>query len=283
MNKIIYASSVSYNVLEKLNISNKVHSTFDKGINIEAKDALVFIGGERMRVPFGIHLSLEDLKKLDDVSTEDKYRFNSSRQELLIGKHIISFSQAELYSSVIPFNKDDLDINILKKALDIIMDLNFNTGFDLKVRELLLEDSSPVRDLRENLGLKDRKEIEKILRNIIGRGKGLTPSGDDLLLGILLSNRIGQILDPVFLEILGELINQELLTTMVSVNYYQAGLRGEFSSPMIDLYQGILKKDEVNIEGYIRNIINYGHTSGRDTLAGIAIGIEGLIKKLGGR
>ena len=277
METIIYAKSLSENVINRLNISNMVHSTFDKGINIESRDGLIFIGGERMRVPFGIHMDLRDLKRLGNLQKGDKYRFNLGRRELILGGHTISLTRAKIYSSYIEKNLGELDKELLKEVFKKIVDLDFSTGFDLSLKEVIYKNDSPVINLRNNFTSHDEEEIEATLRSLIGRGRGLTPSGDDLILGLLLVNRLGPILKPLLIKIFKELIGNEILTTRVSMSYYNSGLKGEFSSPMIDLYKAILRGDRENMDSYINNIINYGHTSGRDTLTGIALGIERLI------
>src|SRR5699024_12301403 len=67
------------------------------------------------------------------------------------------------------FRSDSLEI-----LLDKVLDMNLKTGLDVMVNEVLSGKEPVLNDLEEVIISKDTKYIEKKLRKVIGRGKGLT-------------------------------------------------------------------------------------------------------------
>ena len=299
MKKIIYAKQVSENVLKDLNPNNKIHSIFENGINIKGQDGLIFIGSEkRGRLPFGIHLKDKDIKELTNVNKEDIFKFNPNKKHLTVKDRIIDLNKAKLYSPKLP--KDETDTKdkdgrklkttlkgkhsredktnakgpILDFVLEEIIKMDLTTGLDLTIREILSKENPLIQHLKDSLSSQDIDFIKTTLQKIIGRGRGLTPSGDDLLIGLIWFNNIKSILSQEFIQTLKELILANNLTTDISINYYKAAFKDLYSSTLIDLYKSIKDNNKEAIKLNLRNITNYGHTSGYDTLSGIALAID---------
>ena len=91
-----------------------------------------------------------------------------------------------------------------------------------------------------------------------GRGKGLTPAGDDILLGYALIEYLHK---KSIKLIYGN------YTTDISKQYFDAFNRGYVNEYMFDLFS----KD---VEEAVLNITKIGHTSGYDLLFGIFLGIK---------
>ncbi len=106
---------------------------------------------------------------------------------------------------------------------------------------------------------------------LIGRGKGLTPSGDDILLGYgagLLA------LDPSgagrrFLNILAGCLHGQ--TTDISLGYYSGLDAGYVNENMKFLLRGFWSSDREDARRWIRSVRAVGHTSGCDTLYGLRL------------
>ena len=71
--------------------------------------------------------------------------------------------------------------------------------------------------------------VEQQLRYLIGRGQGLTPSGDDMLVGMLFIHSIHPYIAKIHLEKIKQLIN-EPLTTLVSQTFLKYAVNDQFSS-----------------------------------------------------
>ncbi len=112
-------------------------------------------------------------------------------------------------------------------------------------------------------------------RWLIGNGPGLTPSGDDMLAGMLaalhgagFSCRLKLFIPPA-----DQLVP---LTTSVSCSYLNSARRGEFSLPVVKVMRGLQSTSDP--QRAIQRLLAVGHTSGADTLLGIAIAQHWLQK-----
>lgn len=118
--------------------------------------------------------------------------------------------------------------------------------------------------------------VASSLRALIGSGPGATPSGDDALVGLL------AVLHRVWLpeRSNGPLSRLRALvprfidrTTVISAHYLSLGLAGHFGEHLTDLvdgYAGGAGDDSARVA----RVGEVGATSGRDTLVGVAIGLE---------
>lgn len=113
------------------------------------------------------------------------------------------------------------------------------------------------------------------LHGLIGRGPGLTPSGDDMLMGMLAvlfaSRHASQLLSRGFLPPADQLM---LSTTSVSCSYLNSARRGEFSSPVLRVLRSLQTGRDP--QPAIQRLLSVGHTSGADTLVGMVMALQGL-------
>lgn len=117
--------------------------------------------------------------------------------------------------------------------------------------------------------------IKSSVHHLIGRGKGLTPSGDDLLIGYTMIRKafIGR---DYFEEILRQGVETQS-TTDISEAFYGGVLNGYVSSLFISLILAVQQKTYEEAKTLIDRIVHYGHTSGYDTLFGFYLGLQSLI------
>jgi hypothetical protein len=116
------------------------------------------------------------------------------------------------------------------------------------------------------------------VRALIGLGPGLTPSGDDLLIGYLAglwstvrdrSKRVQ------FIPDLGKrIIRLSRMTNDISRTYLYHAVRGQVSSRLANLAEAI--SDEENSERLLdiaEAAMSVGHTSGMDAVTGLLVGL----------
>ena len=115
----------------------------------------------------------------------------------------------------------------------------------------------------ETLKQADDKTVESSLRYLIGRGQGLTPSGDDILTGMLFVHFMKPFIFDGNLKIIQELI-QEQLTTIVATAFLDSALKKLFSSKILVLQQ------QPTVY-HMNQLLEVGSSSGKDTLYGIFI------------
>jgi hypothetical protein len=97
---------------------------------------------------------------------------------------------------------------------------------------------------------------------------GLTPAGDDFLMGAIYA---GRILHPSGMaETIGRVIAAAAkpMTTALSGAWLQAASRGELGEKWHELFDALLSQDIPAIHRSINRVLAVGHTSGADALAG---------------
>lgn len=116
---------------------------------------------------------------------------------------------------------------------------------------------------------------------LFGLGGGLTPSGDDLITGFILfqarlNGANGIAVD--YLCRIGEQLTQRAYqrTTWVSANRLEAACKGWSEEMFLDLIEVITGDVETNDADMIRNLYEFGHSSGVDTTVGIALSAGAL-------
>jgi hypothetical protein len=110
----------------------------------------------------------------------------------------------------------------------------------------------------------------------LGYGRGLTPSGDDLLLGLLLAlNRWGDILAPgLDIEAFNRLVlpSASQRTTALSASLIACAAQGQADERLVAALDGLLCGG-TPAETLISAIAKWGNSSGLDALAGMLLAI----------
>lgn len=174
---------------------------------------------------------------------------------------IIKGDKTQRLNFIVDSHTEILDLNLGK--------IHFN---DFKLLKEIIKEKNPLTGLNGKndpltFNLEILEELSPIYNpnNIIGRGLGLTPSGDDILIGIIL---ILNILKKR--EELSKIIESADLsrTNKISKNFLEFTFKGYFSESILKL----LKEDD--IEKNVEEILKTGHTSGADTLLGMYYAIN---------
>ena len=106
--------------------------------------------------------------------------------------------------------------------------------------------------------------------NLLGLGPGLTPSGDDLVGGVMIAlHRLGlrSCLVPLASAV-SEVLDAR--TGPISAAHLKAAMEGMGSEAVHRAMEAILANNGEAIEGGLAQIDSVGHSSGWDTMAGIA-------------
>jgi hypothetical protein len=109
--------------------------------------------------------------------------------------------------------------------------------------------------------------------DLLGLGIGLTPSGDDYLVGLLAGMEAAG--DPARFG-LAEAIGRQApaRTTAISAASLRHAARGAFSERLHDLLLALARGDVAGLETPIRRVMAYGATSGTDTLVGLLAALD---------
>lgn len=120
--------------------------------------------------------------------------------------------------------------------------------------------------------------VEQAVRRLIGFGSGLTPAGDDALIGLLavLDRRRDEPGTPRVLTGLHAAIQRHLhRTTDVSAHYLRLALEGHFGESLEDLLDAIDAQAPVaTLHTRTTDVLSLGSTSGSDTVRGLLVGLD---------
>ncbi|MBB5193189.1 hypothetical protein HNQ50_003943 [Silvimonas terrae] len=135
---------------------------------------------------------------------------------------------------------------------------------------------------RATAGANHRQALLPVLNAhaLVGYGQGLTPDGDDYLVGYLAAlQRVGPL--PVVTAhaaAIGQQIRRCLSNTnQISAHYLRLAIAGHFSESIHQLRSALIEcapPDE--LAGHAEHILQYGATSGLSTLAGFLHGLRAI-------
>jgi hypothetical protein len=130
---------------------------------------------------------------------------------------------------------------------------------------------------------KDPGLFEKACDALIGLGPGLTPSGDDLLVGFLaVQERFASPIRKWLYDsgLINRIIGkQKGRTTTVSLQFLKCAAEGRFSETLLKVIDGVMFQDRAHAEteyAVIDDFLGWGHTSGTDTLVGVVVALSTL-------
>ncbi|HEU0296709.1 MAG TPA: DUF2877 domain-containing protein [Anaerolineales bacterium] len=114
-------------------------------------------------------------------------------------------------------------------------------------------------------------------RKMIGLGPGVTPSGDDVLIGFLAGlhstagNEQGKL---AFIQAFGESLSSlSMETSEISRTYLYHAIHGRFSSSMIALLDALNADKEKQLLSAAKAAMHVGHSSGMDSVTGLLMGL----------
>ena len=266
-----------------------VHSVFRSAVNLSpAKESnlLTLVTSSEADLPQGIR-----------VDTPEDFSFESGalragepaacRDELLrFGPLTIGLRGARRWKCDLPSLQADLtDPSVAtawRNAWDALNKRQVQLNAEIIAQDLLRSDAT-LRAGAAMRGLLDATRrtdpaAPASIRPLIGLGSGLTPSGDDLLVGYLAglwcavrnSRERTQ-----FVTGLGEtVIRLSQRTNAISRTYLTHAARGQVSSRLADLAEAICRGENSDrLLAAAESAMQVGHTSGMDAVTGLLIGL----------
>jgi len=117
--------------------------------------------------------------------------------------------------------------------------------------------------------------VDEAVTYWVGRGPGLTPSGDDLLVGMLIALQFSGVIDSSGLVRLREPVETAAsrLTTDISAEYLYYACRGMVTGMVCDLLVALDRSNTVAVLDAVDRLSRYGHTSGMDCVLGVLMGL----------
>lgn len=112
-----------------------------------------------------------------------------------------------------------------------------------------------------------------------GRGRGLTPSGDDLLLGWCYALKRLSAFHPLDLTTIFSIITGLIFqnSTLISANLVNAAAKGEVDERLLSAFEAMIGLSPIDTKN-IENIIYWGSSSGVEAVAGMAIALDAVAR-----
>lgn len=289
MNKsTLYGEEYSYLIPLLLCNSEEgyVHSRFSNGFNIQMGNSLIFIGNKKNGLlPFGIHLREEDTSfAVSSIMNNEFVKWNESKNSIEFSNVSITLEKGKPFNNeLIPMKSRQTFERSFHQFTSLLMNVNVKTGLDVSINKFLKkfenvgnhewdEVETFIIKLIEAAISNDEMLMDKVLKYFLGRGQGLTPSGDDTIVGFLAFDAISHFLSEKFYDKISKKIEGESITTDVAREYLRYALRREYSSTVTNVVNSIASGNK-ELEMHFKKLLGVGHSSGLDTLLGILIGM----------
>lgn len=275
------------------NQKGEVHSVFDHAMNIVLSENyfLTVLSDEFLSIPFGISLNLEKGFSFKNWA-EPRQKLWIDKNGMRLKSGIFDFSsklQPKIFScqlqrfNIHKFNpkitelihlwvKDSFSGGGFYKLYDSFSFSTFHEGCSSSEDPVLFYAHGLLARLKKNFLEESNWDAAETFNEFVGLGTGLTPSGDDFILGFLAffhflkkpplrSNFIRDIRNKLMNSVSGR-------TTMVSEVYLNYGLNGQFSETLTAFVQGLFTDDFDELKKKTLQLISIGSTSGVDMIAG---------------
>ncbi|GBU09618.1 hypothetical protein AwWohl_07560 [Gammaproteobacteria bacterium] len=266
-----YCGALVYSSVGKLSS----HSFFENSIN------LILSNDDLQSLPVLITLSFASSNKNIDLHGHmivlNQADFFEIKQQLRQDKSITNIT---LNRSALSFPFGTIDLNNARKWYPNALQSQKLSDKQCNFITQLLHQK--IQTLNNDMWLLSYQKIKQLfefylkthdminLVKMLGLGIGLTPSGDDFLIGLYAATCIKKSL-PIDMQLL--LKKSAAATTSISQHFLQSAAHGFFSESLLAFNQLDLNSNEEQIKKSLENVLQKGASSGLDTMLGYMSGL----------
>lgn len=268
-----------------------------QGIFIKGTEKrMIFLSFEDFRGPLIANLS-GDLQHLGNLSSGGEVTVSQKRLIFSNPDISISATSAKVWQPPIlletPLDEGDRHNLISKLALDVYHQkgeegfsgmLPILVGFspenmssDYQFQDFFAK----INQIRNQIAKNDLLPLSQTIRSFLGLGSGLTPSGDDFIIGLLLVlNRWEHVLQPGdHLPILNQQVVESAYkcTTTLSANLIECAALGYADERLIQAVDFLAAAKHHQPE-VLYGLLNWGNSSGVDALVGMITAFSPLLR-----
>lgn len=273
-----------------------VHSVYRQACNIELDDgALVtLLGREPGNVPHGIRCALPEpddfrawLRPAQAVAA-DGLSLRVPEARIAVDLSAAAHWRCGLDPCAIdPYAEPS--VRALRSVRMVLQEQAPQSGF----APLLLQGAKPSSPLDQAMQRRLRQALPALSRagsnldsvaaaqalaQLAGLGPGLTPSGDDFIVGYLAALYTRCSAEPALRPFLGGLIapvtRLAAAANLISRQYMLNALAGEFSEALAQVVLGVAVRDDLRLRESAARLVRVGHSSGADSLVGLLFGLR---------
>jgi hypothetical protein len=253
-----------------------IHSAFGSAVNLRAEHRLVNCSTGVISSPNGIEMTPGDLRRLQRLCCTtpcdvlEWCPVDGAMTSRTDGVVTASTPQTVVFDTALPTARGD---KLLASASTLVAHLARTRG-----RTGLGDDWLALTTDATLTGAVDSLvggRVDEAVTYWVGRGPGLTPSGDDLLVGILSALQFSGVIDSRDLVRLRDLVETAAsrLTTDISAEYLYYACRGMVTGMLRDLLVALDRSNTVAVLDAVDRLSRYGHTSGMDCVLGVVMGL----------
>jgi len=255
-----------------------VSGVASRGIYLQPEDDwTLYLSLEKYRGPLTINLG-GHFSWRENIKTGHPVHFISGKIRFPMDNVSISYEDADIWRSAL----NDGNREFIFKQMDSVLNLSKKLAAGNPYLSLLFENPVPIPDvpgltekilnLRTALKDGDLERITSGSTKLLGLGPGLTPLGDDFILGVLLTFNYCGIsnLKGHNLKKINQIIIQHARekTTRLSSSLLVCASEGAADERLLIILDGICSGNEIT-EGALRDLLAWGSSSGIAVLAGM--------------
>ncbi len=253
-----------------------IHSVFDTAVNLRAGRRLIACTSRRLSAPHGVEVTPDDLNRLRDRGHRQPsatLHWNTCRQQLADATGELTIRPAPglvVFDPVLPvFGPTGWQPGVAA-LLGHLTQRELRTGFGADWPALVNDPH-----LVAALAALACGHVDDAVRYWLGRGVGLTPSGDDVVVGALAalwsSGRLGDWTTRSLAQQLESAVRSR--TNEIAAEYLRYACRGMAAGPVHGLLVALRSHDAAVADAAAR-LAGYGHTSGMDVTLGVVAALR---------
>jgi hypothetical protein len=270
---VLAVESIGY-LVPRSNFIGQDHSVFASACNIACRDTLLTLCAiDAGRGPTMLTLAhhAPDLRQLFDAGERVRCR----DAHLRTGRAEVRWADAALWrptglDRMLPVSCIEAHVSGVARALARHGD---------RPCSVIDRDAAPVASaLRDACRALDPACAAHQVGRLVGWGEGLTPAGDDFIVGLLAGLDAFALDEPRRVQFRGALADVICgltpRTTAIAAHYLRLAAGGHYTEPLLRLRRAVLcDADGDAVDAALRNALAVGATSGADTVGGLVAGL----------
>ncbi len=274
----------------------RVIGVTSRGLFLLAPQQIIFVSFERYRSPLTINLarSFDRLRAIEMGAlarlSESRLIFPTIAFSVTLSTDVVWHCPAPVWASLLRAEQ----MQLLQAIATEVLTQAGGTGWSVLLPRLIdLPGAAPLSNehaalfdrlngMRRAVQRGDSQQLLDGLTSLLGRGAGLTPSGDDAVIGLLLMlarfsqanarSTVKNMLQHVAIPIVAEAYQR---TTALSANLIECAVDGQGDERLIDLADGLVT-GSIAIDDCVAGALGWGSSSGIDALVGMAVAVTAL-------
>jgi hypothetical protein len=274
-------ASIGY-LVPRTPFNGRVHSVFARACNLACGDALLTVcakadGPTTLRLARGAPTDLRDLFEVGERFDCHDQRVRTSSVELCL-LHATVWRPAKR-GARLPPARIEAHLRDARATLDQRRAMHRNV--------LDGEGAPSAMALRDACHALDSERAARHADRLVGWGEGLTPAGDDFLIGLIAGLAALTGTDDrrrrFHASLAATLRSSTRRTTPIAAHCLRLAAEGHHDEPLIRVRDALLCEDDWQVvDTALRSALDVGATSGSDTVSGLLAGLVAWLPAPGG-